>query len=455
MMQIRYINRALQRFDSTQVIPTQFVIFTISVIVGSSILYRDFESATLKQGLQFLGGCALTFLGVYMITSGRVRNEEEPELDQDEEEAIGLLHGTRYRDSIDWHGQIEPHQQVDQVIEQNRQSQIASLLDEHDLQDEEDEEGLRTPRAPLSSSPASFSPSISDASLLEPPEASPEAHTTYPWAQRREERLQSMPADMRPTTPPPPPTNVLLQFPTAPGVTESPRETQVTDAPKNGASTSRPRRHTISRAPRSSSRNRLSLRFSPGPLLPPLSGGLSAVVADSLRRGEGSPEKQKEQRNRRRRIKSTPTGGASELDITTVEHDVAYETDTSLFGEGNQSPQRNALSRTHSLGPPLTFKLPFAPISRDNYPPAASESNVNDRSGRSPPRNGHARNGSWTDNLTRFGASLRQSGRRWSRLFKDDDDDGRHYFAGPGGGESEERDQDPTKRRSNALRDSR
>ncbi|KAI5806460.1 magnesium transporter, partial [Peziza echinospora] len=43
VLQIKYINRALQRFDSTQVIPTQFVLFTLSVIIGSGILYRDFE----------------------------------------------------------------------------------------------------------------------------------------------------------------------------------------------------------------------------------------------------------------------------------------------------------------------------------------------------------------------------------------------------------------------------
>ncbi|KAI9682148.1 MAG: hypothetical protein M1817_000202 [Caeruleum heppii] len=71
LMQVRYVNRALQRFDSTQVIPTQFVLFTISVIVGSAILYRDFEKADAAQVVKFVTGCALTFLGVYLITGGR------------------------------------------------------------------------------------------------------------------------------------------------------------------------------------------------------------------------------------------------------------------------------------------------------------------------------------------------------------------------------------------------
>lgn len=42
-MQVKYLNRAMQRFDSTAVIPTQFVTFTISAIVGSAIIYRDFD----------------------------------------------------------------------------------------------------------------------------------------------------------------------------------------------------------------------------------------------------------------------------------------------------------------------------------------------------------------------------------------------------------------------------
>ncbi|KAF1347016.1 magnesium transporter, partial [Delphinella strobiligena] len=71
IMQIKYLNRALQRFDSTQVIPTQFVLFTISVILGSAVLYRDFERQTTQDAIKFVAGCALTFFGVWLITSGR------------------------------------------------------------------------------------------------------------------------------------------------------------------------------------------------------------------------------------------------------------------------------------------------------------------------------------------------------------------------------------------------
>ncbi|KAL8946292.1 MAG: hypothetical protein Q9222_007293, partial [Ikaeria aurantiellina] len=95
--QIRYINRALQRFDSTQVIPTQFVLFTISVIIGSAVLYRDFESATASRLGEFAGGCLLTFVGVYLITSGRSQEGHDDDL-EDEEQAIGLVDEERLQD---------------------------------------------------------------------------------------------------------------------------------------------------------------------------------------------------------------------------------------------------------------------------------------------------------------------------------------------------------------------
>jgi len=95
VLQIKYINRALQRFDSTIVIPTQFVFFTISVIVGSAMLYRDFEKTTGDKLGEFLGGVALTFLGVWCITSGRTRHHDKVEdletAEHHEEEEIRLV----------------------------------------------------------------------------------------------------------------------------------------------------------------------------------------------------------------------------------------------------------------------------------------------------------------------------------------------------------------------------
>ncbi|KAJ6441664.1 salicylaldehyde dehydrogenase protein [Purpureocillium lavendulum] len=95
IMQIRYVNKALQRFDSTQVIPIQFVLFTLCVILGSAVLYRDFEKTTAEQAAKFVGGCLLTFFGVFLITSGRKQQDEDEDLLSEAEgieETIGLRH---------------------------------------------------------------------------------------------------------------------------------------------------------------------------------------------------------------------------------------------------------------------------------------------------------------------------------------------------------------------------
>ena len=83
--QITYLNRALQRFDSRQVIPTQFVLFTISAIVGSAVLYRDFENVEAHRMINFLFGCMTTFAGVFVLT--RRSGGEEDDRAQEEEQA--------------------------------------------------------------------------------------------------------------------------------------------------------------------------------------------------------------------------------------------------------------------------------------------------------------------------------------------------------------------------------
>ncbi|CAG8481996.1 11201_t:CDS:2 [Dentiscutata heterogama] len=71
VLQIRFLNKALRQFDSTEVIPTQFVLFTISAIIGSAILYNDFAEMDFWKCASFLTGCLMTFVGVYFITSNR------------------------------------------------------------------------------------------------------------------------------------------------------------------------------------------------------------------------------------------------------------------------------------------------------------------------------------------------------------------------------------------------
>ena len=45
--------------------------FTLSVVIGSSILYKDFNAASPQRLLKFIFGCISTFIGVYLITLKR------------------------------------------------------------------------------------------------------------------------------------------------------------------------------------------------------------------------------------------------------------------------------------------------------------------------------------------------------------------------------------------------
>ena len=67
------------KFDSKIVIPTQFVLFNLSAIVGSAVLYGDFHKATFHQMMTFLYGCGATFAGVFMLTWGSAAPEEDLE----------------------------------------------------------------------------------------------------------------------------------------------------------------------------------------------------------------------------------------------------------------------------------------------------------------------------------------------------------------------------------------
>ncbi|EAL18858.1 hypothetical protein CNBI1190 [Cryptococcus deneoformans B-3501A] len=67
--QIRWLNRALMRFQSKEVIPTQFVLFTLAAIIGSAVLFQEFRDITLSRFINFAFGIATIFLGVHLLTS--------------------------------------------------------------------------------------------------------------------------------------------------------------------------------------------------------------------------------------------------------------------------------------------------------------------------------------------------------------------------------------------------
>lgn len=76
--QVIYLNRALKLFDATLVLPVHFVLFTISVIIGSEITYHDFEYTDPVHFTLFFAGCLLTFYGVWLITSSPSNLADSP-----------------------------------------------------------------------------------------------------------------------------------------------------------------------------------------------------------------------------------------------------------------------------------------------------------------------------------------------------------------------------------------
>lgn len=258
LAQIRYLNRALQHFDSTQVIPVQFVLFTISVIIGSAILYRDFAAANADRFAKFFGGCALTFLGVYLITSGRSGggNDHDTEDLDDEENAIGLVDEERYQDEIDDNADERTRRKSSIIFDEG----VGPRRSRRSSKQQTDRTPPQTPPPLLSHTSTASSrlthQSVSiDSSLPESPWRSSENVLGRPQARASTISSPLLPSEaqcLNPTTP--------------------------------------IRPSTLSR--------RSMARLTPGPLMSPLSSSLSAVVADNLRRGMDSPSARKRPRPR-------------------------------------------------------------------------------------------------------------------------------------------------------------
>ncbi|MBW0560568.1 hypothetical protein O181_100283, partial [Austropuccinia psidii MF-1] len=94
ILQIIFLNQALQRFDSKHVVPVQFVLFTITAIIGSLILYQDFENLRPTQVIDFAFACGLIFTGVYILTNQkslkdiRQDHSSQPQSDIDPESRL-------------------------------------------------------------------------------------------------------------------------------------------------------------------------------------------------------------------------------------------------------------------------------------------------------------------------------------------------------------------------------
>ncbi|XP_050403758.1 NIPA-like protein 2 [Patella vulgata] len=70
VVQIKYLNQAMKDFDSTVVVPTNFVFFTLSAILAGIIFYKEFWGMSGLEICMFIFGCIMCFVGVYFITLG-------------------------------------------------------------------------------------------------------------------------------------------------------------------------------------------------------------------------------------------------------------------------------------------------------------------------------------------------------------------------------------------------
>lgn len=288
IMQIKYVNRALQRFNATMVIPTQFVLFTLSVIIGSAILYRDFERTTTDQASKFVGGCALTFLGVWCITSGR-NDSQDGELGE-EDDAINL------RDEEGVQPEIRERQRSGDKrpsITISTASKTGSLpqieLDSPELTNQQSVDIAPANAAAIHSQSTSDLPAQTPGNDGSSRPATMHATTSTPILP-----TSNQAAGLRPKTP-------LRR-----GFSEAVPSDSV---PKDNATPTTPHRQSQPELldPNTNTAQRPPARHSvssllPGPLTSPLSSSLSAIVADSLRRGVDYPSSAEAIRSRSIRL---------------------------------------------------------------------------------------------------------------------------------------------------------
>ena len=279
LLQIKYVNRALQRFNATMVIPTQFVLFTISVITGSAVLYRDFQRMERGEVGMFVGGCVGTFAGVWCITSGRHEDEEEEGEHEDEvegEEAIGLVDEEEMQTEVRERrssllaagGSSSSKNPLRRFRTHESDPALPTLLltPSNAIDDDDNDDTTTAVLADLAPANASAIHTDSLSTLPQQPQQQSRSSQQQPPKMHATTSAPIIPTlHPRPKTPRTKTTSATSPPPTTP-------VKQFLDPPPVSASRSGMTRHA-------------SLVGSLLPLTSPLSGSLSAIVADSLRRG--------------------------------------------------------------------------------------------------------------------------------------------------------------------------
>ncbi|KAH7122576.1 magnesium transporter NIPA-domain-containing protein [Dendryphion nanum] len=348
IMQIKYINRALQRFDATQVIPVQFVLFTLSVILGSAILYRDFKRTSGDDAGKFVGGCAMTFLGVWLITSGRSRDRNEDEdREPEDEDAINLIE-ERYHDELDGVAEEEEEEEEeaeedDGVVSTRRPSTVRATSPPINIRRRTSTYGTSQSSTPATPPPHTSNPWADDGRLADSPSTRRAPHLATRHSTLSAPLLPSdevLSSNRQATISDPelaPSTNPALPHTPVRGSSEN----ILNPVTPNTASTLPPRLRRLDTAERLSSSARTSI---PGPLLAsPLSNSLSAMVADLKRSNSlrGSPSTRDVSGDAVRRRESVLGIGAREVDEGAMgevleRRRTATDDVPSLVGRGNR-----------------------------------------------------------------------------------------------------------------------
>jgi len=70
VVQIKYLNLAMISFGASEVVPVYYVTFTFCSVMAGVILFKEYHETSPLHALLFVLGVAVTFGGVYLITSG-------------------------------------------------------------------------------------------------------------------------------------------------------------------------------------------------------------------------------------------------------------------------------------------------------------------------------------------------------------------------------------------------
>ncbi|XP_078543103.1 NIPA-like protein 2 [Lissotriton helveticus] len=75
--QVKFLAHATQLFNTTDVVPINFVFFTTSALIAGVIFYQECRDGAPLSVFMFLFGLLLTFLGVFLIAKNRDKNSQE------------------------------------------------------------------------------------------------------------------------------------------------------------------------------------------------------------------------------------------------------------------------------------------------------------------------------------------------------------------------------------------